>query len=148
MKFAVSYSTPSFGTDPDRLIGYAQHAEACRFEGIYLPEHVVLYRGARLGEGLTSFPQPYEASTLPIHVGGSSRAAARRAGQRGDGFFPGGMLTPEERTAQWELAGAGNPALEYTRWGSITMSEQRVQALAAEGVTRVVVSATSDDPAE
>src|SRR5260370_16032807 len=39
---------------------------------------------------LCSFPKPSHASTLPIHVGGSSRAAARRAGRRGDGYSPGG----------------------------------------------------------
>jgi probable F420-dependent oxidoreductase len=37
---------------------------------------------------LCSFPKPYQASTLPIHVGGSSLASARRAGLRGDGYFP------------------------------------------------------------
>ncbi|MFD0818806.1 TIGR03619 family F420-dependent LLM class oxidoreductase, partial [Micromonospora zhanjiangensis] len=43
---------------------------------------------------LCSFPKPYGGTGLPIHVGGSSRAAARRAGRRGDGFFPGGALLP------------------------------------------------------
>ena len=38
----------------------------------------------------SSFPKPHAARTLPVHVGGSSRAAARRAGLRGDGYFPGG----------------------------------------------------------
>ena len=37
---------------------------------------------------LCSFPKPL--GRLPVHVGGSSRAAARRAGLRGDGYFPGG----------------------------------------------------------
>ncbi len=36
--------------------------------------------------------------------------------------------------------------LEVTRWGSIEMSEDDVEALAAAGTTRVVVSATSADP--
>lgn len=36
-------------------------------------------------QNLCSFPKPRHASTLPTHVGGSSRAAARRAGRRGDG---------------------------------------------------------------
>jgi probable F420-dependent oxidoreductase len=40
-----------------------------------------------------SFPKPLAPSTLPIHVGGSSRPAARRAGLRGDGYFPGNRLT-------------------------------------------------------
>jgi alkanesulfonate monooxygenase SsuD/methylene tetrahydromethanopterin reductase-like flavin-dependent oxidoreductase (luciferase family) len=40
---------------------------------------------------LCSFPKPYQTTTLPIHVGGSSRAAARQAGRRGDGYFAGGL---------------------------------------------------------
>lgn len=35
-----------------------------------------------------SFPKPAQKSGVPIHVGGHSPAAARRAGRLGDGFFP------------------------------------------------------------
>jgi alkanesulfonate monooxygenase SsuD/methylene tetrahydromethanopterin reductase-like flavin-dependent oxidoreductase (luciferase family) len=52
-------------------------------------------------ENVTSHPKPLQM--LPIHVGGSSAAAAHRAGRRGDGFFVGGRLTPAERLAQIEL---------------------------------------------
>ncbi|TCO17708.1 putative F420-dependent oxidoreductase [Kribbella steppae] len=258
MKFAVSYSTPFYGVDPEKLVGFARHAEACGFEGLYVPEHVALYRGATLGgaempttleygdpldmlgfvaakterlllgtgvlllpyhhpvvlakrlatidvlskgrmrlltvglgslpgearatgvdfrtrgrrtdeaidvlrllwsggadgvsysgeffefEDLCSFPKPL--GLLSIHIGGSSRAAARRAGLRGDGFFPGGALTPEERAAQWEIARttAARP-LEYTRWGSIDLTPEAVEALAAQGVTRLVVNVPSPD---
>jgi len=45
LKFAISYSTASLGVDPDHLLAYARHAEACGFEALYLPEHVVLHRG-------------------------------------------------------------------------------------------------------
>src|SRR5579862_3677739 len=48
-----------------------------------------------------SFPKP--TGTLPVHTGGSSLAAARRAGLRGDGYFPGGRLTEAERASQIEL---------------------------------------------
>jgi probable F420-dependent oxidoreductase len=41
-----------------------------------------------------SYPKP-TAGTVPIHVGGDSRAAARRAGRTGDGFFP--AMWPTER---------------------------------------------------
>ncbi|MFD0360964.1 hypothetical protein ACFQZZ_05815 [Nocardia sp. GCM10030253] len=41
-----------------------------------------------------------------MHIGGSSRAAARRTGQRGDGYFAGGILPEPERDIQWELAKA------------------------------------------
>ncbi len=104
---------------------------------------------------LCSFPKPYEARTLPIHVGGSSPAAARRAGLRGDGYFPGGGISDEQRTAQVALmretaraAGRDGDALEYTRWGNTAMTPDEAAALAAEGVTRLIVSPTSADLAE
>lgn len=267
MKFAISYSTPYYGADPDRITAFAQHAEDCGFEALYLPEHIALYPGATLGaaeippslpfadpldclsfvaaatrrillgtgvlllpyhhpvvlakrlatidvlsqgrmrlltvglgtlpgearavgvdfksrgrradeaidvlrllwaggedgvsfdgeffafENLCSFPKPFGVAELPIHVGGSSRAAARRAGRRGDGYFPGGALTPDERAAQLDLArsaaveaGRDPEALEYTRWGSIDMSAEQVEAFAAQGVTRIVVGVTATEP--
>ncbi len=104
---------------------------------------------------LCSFPKPYQARTLPIHVGGSSSAAARRAGLRGDGYFPGGGINDEQRTAQLALmresaraAGRDADALEYTRWGNTAMTPDEVVALAADGVTRVIVSPTTADLAE
>jgi probable F420-dependent oxidoreductase len=269
MRYAVNYATPYFGVDPDRLIGYARYAEACGFEALYVPEHIVLYPGAMLGpveippalpyadpldcltfvaaaterillgtgvlllpyhhpvtlakrlatidqlskgrmrlltvgvgslpgeaaavgvdfrtrgrradeaidvlrllwaggaEGVSydgeffrldaacSFPKPYGATTLPIHVGGSSNLAARRAGRRGDGYFPGGMLTPAERAAQWDLArsaaaaaGRDPDALEHTRWGSLGVTAEKIEALATQGVTRLVLNATTADPQE
>ncbi len=102
--------------------------------------------------GLTSFPKPLGAATLPVHVGGSSRAAARRAGLRGDGYFPGGGLSAAGRASQVELmretareAGRDPAALEYTRWGSMGISAADVGDLAGQGVTRVVVPAASPD---
>jgi probable F420-dependent oxidoreductase len=102
---------------------------------------------------LVSFPKPHHARTLPIHVAGSTRAAARRAGLRGDGYFAGGRVDSEERAHQIDLmratareAGRDADRLELSRWGSIEMSEEDVEALAAAGAARVVVSATSADP--
>jgi probable F420-dependent oxidoreductase len=104
---------------------------------------------------LCSYPKPYQARTLPIHVGGSSSAAARRAGLRGDGYFPGGGINDEQRTAQLALmresaraAGRDADALEYTRWGNTAMTPDDLAALTAEGVTRVIVSPTTADLAE
>jgi probable F420-dependent oxidoreductase len=101
---------------------------------------------------LCSYPKPYQASTLPIHIGGSSPAAARRVGLRGDGYFPGGGITSEQRTAQLALmretaraAGRDADALEYTRWGNIAMTPDEVAALAAEGVSRLIISPTTAD---
>jgi probable F420-dependent oxidoreductase len=260
MRFAISYSTPHFGADPGRLTAFARHAEECGFEGLYLPEHLVLHPGARIGTmelpptltypdpldclafvaaatsrlllgtavlllpyhhpvvlakrlatvdvlsggrmrlltvglgalpveaaavgvdfrtrgrradeaidvlrllwsgdasgvsfhgeffdftDLCSFPQPL-GGPLPIHVGGSSIAAARRAGTRGDGWFPGGMLSPAERSHQLRVAQeAADKPLEYTRWASIELTKEQIRGYEAQGVTRLVVAPTTDDP--
>jgi len=101
---------------------------------------------------LCSYPKPL--GRLPIHVGGSSRAAARRAGLRGDGYFPGGRLTRDERDAQLDLmretaraAGRDPGPLECTRWGSIDMTADDVAAHAAQGTNRLVVGPAATDEA-
>jgi len=100
--------------------------------------------------GACSFPKPVRP--LPLHVGGSSPAAARRAGLRGDGYFPGGRLTEAERASQIELmratardAGRDPGALEVTRWGSIDLTAEDVAEHAAHGVNRLVVGPASAD---
>src|SRR6516164_2767615 len=50
MKFGLSYSTASSGTDPATLRAIARHADDLGFESFYVPEHVALYVGARVGE--------------------------------------------------------------------------------------------------
>ncbi len=265
MKFGLSYNTAVVGTDPANLKAIARQADDLGFESFYVPEHVTLYPGARVGEmelppdlaivdpleclafvaastrtillgtgvlllpfhhpvvlakrlatidvfsggrmrlftigvsslpgeaaavgvdyatrgrradeaidvlralwagdatgtsfngefysfeNATSYPKPLQ-QLLPIHVGGSSPAAARRAGRRGDGFFAGGRLTPAERLAQIELmratavaVGRDPDVLEYTRWGSIEVEPGGAEAYAAQGVDRLVVSTTSTD---
>jgi probable F420-dependent oxidoreductase len=264
VKFGLSYNTGFLGTDPAKLKAIARHADDLGFESFYVPEHVALYPGARVGaaeipadvpiadpleclafvaastaaillgtgvlllpfhhpvvlakrlatvdvlssgrmrlftigvsslpgeaaavgidystrgrradeaidvlralwagdaggtsfhgefysfENVTSYPKPLQM--LPIHIGGSSAAAARRAGRRGDGFFAGGRLTPAERLAQLELmrttarAEGRDPAvLEYTRWASIDLAPSEADAYAAQGVDRLVVGTTSTD---
>ena len=100
-----------------------------------------------------SFPKP--SLPLPMHIGGSSAAAARRAGLRGDGYFPSGRLTDAERASQIELmratardAGRDPGSLEITRWASIDMSAEDVAQHAARGVDRLVVPPASADLAE
>lgn len=99
-----------------------------------------------------SFPKPHDGRLLPVHVGGSSLAAARRAGRRGDGYFPGGRLTLEQRAEQITVmraaaaaAGRDPAALEYTRWGQIDMTADEVAARAGQGVTRLVVTPSSKE---
>jgi probable F420-dependent oxidoreductase len=267
MKFGLNYNTAVAGTDPANLKAIARHADDLGFESFYVPEHITLYPGARVGEtefpsdlpiadpleclafvaastaaillgtgvlllpfhqpvvlakrlatidvlsggrmrlttigvsslpgeaaavgvdyatrgrradeaidvlralwagdatgtsfggefysfeNVTSYPKPLQM--LPIHVGGSSAAAARRAGRRGDGFFAGGRVSPAERLAQIELMratalaeGRDPDALEYTRWGSIDIEPSGAAAYAAQGVDRLVVSTTSADRSE
>ncbi len=266
MKFGVSYNTGTSGTDPERLAAAARSAEEFGFESFYLPEHMALHVGARVGdleippatpiadpleclafvaastsrillgtavlllpyhqpvvlakrlatldvlsrgrmrlltvgvgalpgeaaavgvdyrtrgrradeaidvlralwagdaegttftgeffsfEKVTSFPKPHDVDTLPVHVGGSSRAAARRAGRRGDGWFPGGWLPPQERAAQWDLvrstaeeAGRDPDRIEHTRWASLETEPAGVEAYARQGVTRLVVGVAATD---
>jgi len=114
-------------------------------------ENGVSFHGEFVGfEDVCSFPKP--TAPLPVHVGGSSNAAARRAGMRGDGYFPGGRLTQAERASQIDLmratarqAGRDAQALEYTRWGSIDMTADEVDANARLGVNRLVVGPASAD---
>ncbi|WP_019928906.1 TIGR03619 family F420-dependent LLM class oxidoreductase [Nocardia sp. BMG111209] len=267
MRFAVSYNAAFNGTDPDRLVAFAQHAEALGFEALYVQDHIALYPGADYGAGelpptlpyfdpvdllsfvagttrrillgtgvlllpyrhpvvlakrlatvdvlsrgrmrlltvglgalpgeaaalgvdfrsrgrradeaidvlrllwsggpegvghrgeffafdnLCSYPKPHETTALPIHIGGSSAAAARRAGRRGDGYFAGGMLTEDERDRQIELArkaatdaGRDPDAVEYTRWGAADITAERVGQLAEHGVDRIVVGFAGADP--
>jgi probable F420-dependent oxidoreductase len=47
--------------------------------------------------------KPANGSTVPMYIGGSSEAAARRAGVRGDGFFPY-VISPEDLTARLATA--------------------------------------------
>lgn len=45
-------------------------------------------------QNVTCYPKPAQGERLPIHVGGHSVAAARRAGRLGDGFQPLGVTGP------------------------------------------------------
>ena len=267
--FALSYSTPFFGADPDRLVTVTRHAEQCGFDALYVPEHVAIYPGAQLGswsvpptlpfpdpldiltfvaasterillgtgvlllpyhhpvtlakrlatidvlsrgrmrlltvgvgalpgeaaavgvdystrgrradeaievlrrlwaededgatfhgeffdlENVFSYPKPLRQAGLPVHVGGSSTAAARRAGRRGDGWLPGGSLRDDDRKALWELvrttaqeAGRDPDRIAYTRMGHLEMSVEYVERLAQEGVTRILVGAPDGEPEE
>ncbi len=65
MKFAVGYSSSGFGTDPDRIIAYAQHAETCGFEALYVPEHLVLYPGAQLHSFDIAPSVPFRTRSTP-----------------------------------------------------------------------------------
>src|SRR5690606_40256898 len=69
-------------------------------------------------ERAMSYPRPVRPGGIPIHIGGHSLAAARRAGRRGDGLQPLGLAGDELRRvadampAEAERAGRGPEALE------------------------------------
>jgi probable F420-dependent oxidoreductase len=94
-------------------------------------------------------PRPVQA-TVPIHVGGHSEPAARRAGRLGDGFFPGkgsheeiGHLFEVARAAATE-AGRDPSEVEMTSGGDGAVGPNaldEVKALADLGVDRVMVPA-------
>jgi alkanesulfonate monooxygenase SsuD/methylene tetrahydromethanopterin reductase-like flavin-dependent oxidoreductase (luciferase family) len=88
-------------------------------------------------------PRPVQGS-VPIIVGGHSRAAARRAGRIGEGFFPARGASAElfdlaRRSA--EAAGRDPRALEFTT--SLPESLDEVPRLAALGVSRILVPVTA-----
>jgi probable F420-dependent oxidoreductase len=94
-------------------------------------------------------PQP-PGGTIPVHVGGHSEAAARRAGRIGDGFFPFGV-SPGELPPLIDLvrkcateAGRDPATLEVTVQCNATGGEEaraEVQALQQLGATRILIPA-------
>ena len=94
-------------------------------------------------------PQP-PGGSIPVHVGGHSRAAAQRAGRIGDGFFPFGVTRHElvslvdvmRRSA--DEAGRDPATIEVTVQCNVTAGEEalaEVAALERLGATRVIVPA-------
>jgi probable F420-dependent oxidoreductase len=87
-------------------------------------------------------PQPVNKS-IPIHIGGHTDRAARRAGELGDGFFPGASDHDTLAHAighmrlHAEKNGREPDAIEVTAGGA--MDPAGVEKLAALGVSRVVI---------
>ncbi len=94
-------------------------------------------------------PSPRSGS-IPVHVGGHSDIAARRAGRLGDGFFPAAG-SHEDLTRLFDLAranarsaGRDPDAIEFSSGGNGAIGDgalSEVEALAAIGVDRVIVPA-------
>ncbi len=99
-----------------------------------------------------SFPKPVRPGGVPIHIGGHSEAAARRAGRIGDGFQPLG-LAPDDlslRLGQMreaaEEAGRDPAAIELSLSGYLpTTTEEEIDAARSAGASRLVVSASITD---
>ena len=87
-------------------------------------------------------PQPVNGS-VPIIIGGHSRAAARRAGRIGDGFFPARGLSEELLTLARDTArgnGRDPDALEIT--ASLPADLDDIPDMARLGVSRILVPVT------
>jgi probable F420-dependent oxidoreductase len=93
-------------------------------------------------ENAKSFPKPVQG-LIPIHVGGHTEAAARRAGRLGDGFFPGRSTDDELRSlldtmrASAKDAGRDPDAIEVTAGG--VMDADGVKRFADLGVDRIAL---------
>jgi probable F420-dependent oxidoreductase len=94
-----------------------------------------------------SFPKPVRAGGVPLHIGGHSEAAARRAGRLGDGFQPLG-LSPDDlalRVSQMREsavdAGRDPDAVELSVSGYLpTTTEEEVSSAEAAGIDRMLLS--------
>jgi probable F420-dependent oxidoreductase len=96
-----------------------------------------------------SRPQPVQG-TIPVHIGGHTDIAAKRAGRVGDGFFPG-KGTHEELARSFDLVrrtavehGRDPDAIEMTTGGRGAVGGRaldEVKALADIGTHRVILPA-------
>jgi probable F420-dependent oxidoreductase len=92
-------------------------------------------------------PKPVTGRRLSVHIGGHSKAAARRAGRYGDGFQPLGVTGADLEgllgLMRDEAAAAGrDPAgIELTLGHSVTkIDADRAQRLATQGADRIVLA--------
>ncbi|HEY9563041.1 MAG TPA: LLM class F420-dependent oxidoreductase [Nocardioides sp.] len=100
--------------------------------------------------GAMSYPKPEQAGGVPLHVGGHSKAAARRAGRYGDGLQPLGVAGEELAALvalmrdEAERAGRDPEALELSLGHLVTRIDQgRAEKLAAQGADRIVLAASN-----
>ena len=99
---------------------------------------------------LNSYPKPVR-NNVPIHVGGHSTAAAKRAGRYGDGFFPT-VVKPEKLKQLFDLvkneareAGRNPAGIEFTAMAP-SMRLDSLKELEAIGVARVVMNPPGTKP--
>ncbi len=95
--------------------------------------------------------KPARAGGIPIHIGGSSEFAARRAGRHGDGFFPF-VISPDDLAARIEeigetarAAGRDPGEIEISVWpgswdASRTFDLDLVRCYAELGASRLILS--------
>ncbi|MFD0899693.1 LLM class F420-dependent oxidoreductase [Actinomadura sediminis] len=95
---------------------------------------------------LMSYPKPVQDG-IPIHIGGHSKAAARRAGRLGQGLQPLGVAGDELRALiklmreEAERTGRDPDALQLTLGHSLAkVTPEKAQRLADQGADRLVLS--------
>ena len=98
---------------------------------------------------LKSFPKPVQSGGVPIHVGGHSPAAARRAGRMGDGFFPA-LGEADQLKPLFEImreaareAGRDPGAIELSCAGRASV--ETIKPLLDIGISRVVIAPPAFD---
>ncbi len=114
------------------------------------------YTGQRFAfDRLVSRPQPVQPGGIPIHVGGHSRAAARRAGRLGDGFQPLGLDDDRlvDRLAVMRAAaleaGRDPDAIELTLGGMLgRVGPAEIDHARGLGAHRLLLSTATADPDE
>src|SRR5208282_4233130 len=95
------------------------------------------------------YPKPVQKPGVPIHVGGHSPAAAKRAGRYGDGFFPALAEIPKLKElfstmkSEAEKAGRDPNKIELSCMGRPRVDE--LKALADIGISRVVIAPPAFD---
>lgn len=98
--------------------------------------------------GAIQRPQPTRASGVPIVVGGHSKAAARRAGRIGDGFFPisasedelVGLLELMHATASEHGRDGDDITITVGSWSPRRDSLDKVKRLEDLGIDRLIVA--------
>jgi probable F420-dependent oxidoreductase len=98
-------------------------------------------------DNVMSYPKPIAAERFPVHIGGHSRAAARRAGRFGDGFQPLGVTGPHLASLialmreEASSAGRDAAALEVSLGHSVSkVDAERAGALIDQGADRLVLA--------
>jgi len=113
-------------------------------------ERVASFRGRYVRfERVVCEPRPLQSGGVPIVIGGHSKAAAKRAGRCGDGFYPLGVSTERLRVLLAVMAeearahGRDPDSIQLTLLGTPDIASAR--ALAAQGASRMVVAARDGD---
>jgi probable F420-dependent oxidoreductase len=125
-----------------------EYIEAMR---VLWQQEVATYHGTYVSfDNVRSDPSPFHG-TVPLHIGGASPAAVRRAAKHGDGYFPWvgpgldlhatlGQVIPAVR-AEAEKLGRDPQSIEMTVGGARTVAEAEV--MAKLGVNRLTIAIRS-----